>query len=100
MPWFRYRLDEGGPLAGGMFHLKLDRRHYVGACATCGYIGERQCDWKKPLHRKYESPTCDRWLCHHCTTEVGPDKDLCPEHVGAYKAWLAGRTNSTDGGGP
>jgi RNA polymerase subunit RPABC4/transcription elongation factor Spt4 len=25
--------------------------------------------------------TCDRHVCASCTTEIGPDKHLCPVHA-------------------
>ncbi len=102
MPWYRMRTDMPGALAGGGFHVKLDRRHATPPCSVCGYIAERQCDrivnHGVLIHGKPK--TCDRWLCRYCTTEPAPGKDLCPQCALAYKAWLAARTNSTDGAGP
>ncbi len=92
MPWYRV------PLNGGVVHLHLGSRGNRNAprpCAVCGWISERLCDWKMPNGRD-----CDRPLCAWCTMSPAPRKDLCPEHAQHYKAWLAGRTNSTDGAGP
>jgi hypothetical protein len=94
------RKAHGGPdHLGGWIHLNLGRRRAGGAhpraCSVCGWIAERECDWKVAAER-----TCDRALCSYCTFEPSPEKDLCPEHVGAFKAWCAARTNSTDGPGP
>ena len=100
MPWYRMRLDLGGPLAGGAFHVKADRRLVTPRCSVCGYVSSRQCDWRLRLGVQGEPVTCDRWLCSFCTVEPAPGKDLCPEHVGAWKARLAARTNSVDGAGP
>lgn len=50
--------------------------------------------------RLADGRTCDAPLCPECSTEPAPGKDICPAHVGALKAWLAGRTNSVDGLGP
>ena len=70
-------------------------------CCVCGWISGRQCDYRlEQAHPSVAAPTCNRWLCDVCTTSPAPDKDLFPQHVQRYKAWLAGRTNSTDGAGP
>jgi hypothetical protein len=50
-------------------------------CA-CGQPATIQCD--APTKRK--SGTCDRHLCASCAREVGPDRHVCPEHVGAAVA--------------
>lgn len=78
------------------FHLgSRGNRTAARPCAICGWISERLCDFKLGGGR-----TCDRPLCRHCTTTPAANKDLCPAHVGPWKAWLAGRTNSVDGDGP
>lgn len=64
-------------------------------CICCGWISTRECDW-----RLDSGKTCDAPLCDCCTTSPAPDKDICPAHVGPMKAWMAGRTNSTEGAGP
>jgi hypothetical protein len=97
MPWYRMRQDLGGLLTG-IFHINFCRggkRNAPLACSVCFYIGGRLCDWKL-----LSGKDCDRSLCEYCTTSPAPEKDLCPEHALAYKAWLAGRTNSVDGKGP
>ncbi len=84
--------------AGTLIHFNFGHRGNKTAprpCAVCGWISERLCDWKLP-----GGNDCDRPLCSACTTSPAPGKDLCPEHVQLYKAWLAGRTNSCDGAGP
>ena len=102
MPWYRMRSDMPGALAFGRFHLKLSKRHATPPCSVCGYVGDRMCDWKLGKDaRNYGAPRrCGRWLCIHCTSEPALDKDLCPEHELAWRALLAGRTNSVDGPGP
>lgn len=102
MPWYRMRMDMPGGIAGGMFHVKLDKRHTTPPCAVCGYIATRQCDRivDHLVLRHGEPRRCDRWICVHCTTEPAPGKDLCPKCVQLFKGWLAARTNSTDGDGP
>ncbi len=89
-------------LGGCIVHMKLPKRkgRYPPRCGVCGYFAERFCDWKKELHALGEPPTCDRPLCVHCAWRPMPEKDLCPLHALRYKAWLSGRTNSTDGRGP
>ena len=102
MPRYRMRTDMPGGISGGWFHLRMDKRRVTPPCSVCGYIGMRQCD--RILNHDVlihgEPRRCDRWLCVHCTYEPEPGKDLCPACVLLFKAWLAGRTNSTDGGGP
>lgn len=83
--------------AGGMVHINFGRAGNRAAprpCAGCGWISERLCDFKLPNGR-----TCDRALCLTCTSSPAPGKDLCPEHELVVRAWLAGRTNTTDGDG-
>ena len=92
MPWYRMRTDLGGPLQA-VFHLQGQK--LPCACGVCGFMGGRLCDWRLP-----EGRTCDRSLCMYCTTQPARGKDLCPAHALAWRAWLAGRTNSTDGPGP
>lgn len=101
MPWYRMRQDLGGILTGA-FHIKVPKRNATPPCGVCGYIGERQCDriLGHGILRHGKPPTCDRWLCKYCTYEPAPGKDLCPQCVLLFKAWLAMRTNSTDGAGP
>lgn len=114
MPWFRYRSDVDDPrfrgvaIAGAFFHVHFARRtkYRPHACSVCGWLADRQCDWKvgnrlvgRPGSLAYSS-TCDRWVCNFCATQPSRGKDLCPTHELTYRAWLAGRTNSTDGIGP
>lgn len=98
MPWYRMRMDLGGPLSGA-FHIRMDRRQATPRCSVCGYISERQCDRIVSQQHVTQPKRCDRWLCVHCTYEPELGKDLCPDCVLLYKAWLAGRTNTTDGFG-
>lgn len=89
-------------LAGTMMRMHFGSRGNRNAprpCSVCGWISERLCDWimtPGPL----QDVTCDRPLCAWCTSSPAPGKDLCPQHELAYRAWCAGRTNSTDGVGP
>lgn len=55
---------------------------------SCGRRETRLCDWRVPTKT---SGTCDRSLCARCSTSPAPDKDLCPAHAEAYRAWLAAR---------
>ena len=100
MPWYRMRQDLGGPNTD-VFHIKVERRYRTPACGVCGYIAERQCDRiVNPHVLKHGKPLrCDRWLCIYCTAEPAPGKDLCPPCALEYRAWLAARSNSTDGEG-
>jgi hypothetical protein len=54
----------------------------------CGRPATLLCDWKTP---KGKTPTCDSPICKHCATNVGPDKDLCPNHAEAFERWKASR---------
>lgn len=95
MPWYRMRQDRGGPLAD-FYHLHIrPAKNAPLACAVCWDMGGRLCDWKLP-----NGKDCDRSICASCSTSPSPEKDLCPPHALAFKAWLAARTNSTDGAGP
>lgn len=84
------------PVFGGeLMHINFGRQRSVPRpCCACGWISERLCDWKLPSGRD-----CDAPLCEYCTTSPAKGKDICPVHVGPLKAWLAGRTNTTDGAG-
>jgi len=57
-------------------------------CVACGRRAPLLCDWKVPGKK---SGTCDAPICEHCTTSPAPDKDLCPKHAEAFKAWKAER---------
>jgi len=66
--------DSSGKLIGSM---TVDvRRH---SCSGCGRNATLQCDYPvtKPRRR---SKTCDAWLCHRCSREVGPDRHHCKTH--------------------
>lgn len=54
----------------------------------CGRPATLACDWKVPGRR---SGTCDAPICDQCTMSPAPDKDLCPTHAEAFKAWKAER---------
>lgn len=61
-------------------------------CA-CGRNATLLCDWIVP------GGTCDEPLCRWCTTSPAPEKDLCPAHLRAYRAWQAQRA-ARSGGAP
>jgi hypothetical protein len=97
----------GSPLftAGAWIHLQFGskgNRDATPPCSVCGWISSQLCDWivNRNLLVHGKPKTCDRALCSSCTHSPQPEKDLCPEHAVAWKAVLAGRTNSTDGEGP
>lgn len=90
MPWYRMP-------SGNAIHLDFARRGNASAprpCSVCGWISTRLCDWKLSGGGECSAPLCPA----HAETPA-PAKDLCPRHTLAYKGWLAGRTNSTDGAG-
>ena len=53
------------------------------SCRWCGTESNRMCDYPVP---EKASGTCDAPICWRCATQVGPDKDMCPGHVLAWKA--------------
>lgn len=53
-------------------------------CA-CGKQATRLCDYPNPTKRKRDK-TCDIGMCPGCTTNVGPDRDLCAAHVRTVRA--------------
>lgn len=56
-------------------------------CSGCGRPAELECDWKVPGKK---SGTCDKAICHRCTTSPAPGKDICPKHKPELVAWQAG----------
>ena len=90
--------------AGERVHINFgrDNRKAARPCVVCGWFSERECDWivNDALLIHGKPKTCDAPMCAYCTFSPAPEKDICPAHVGPLKAWLAGRTNSTDGAGP
>src|SRR5580700_7447242 len=63
-------------------------------CRFCGAASVRLCDFptRKPVIRGgrqfLKAATCDAPLCEKCTTNVGGDSDLCPQHA---NEWAFGR---------
>ena len=53
-------------------------------CA-CGKPAPLLCDWK------VDAGTCDTPICAACSTRPARDKDLCPTHAKAWKAWKSNR---------
>lgn len=70
-------------LPGGQAAIACGPRGKAKRCA-CGRRADLLCDWKVPARK---SGTCDRPICDRCSTSPAPDKDLCPEHAEAFKAW-------------
>lgn len=52
-------------------------------CRKCGRTSSLLCDFPMPFK---ESKTCDAPVCRDCATQVGPDRDICPDHLAAYRA--------------
>lgn len=105
MPWYRMRgdIEPCDPrTAGTLFHMRIDRRNVTPPSDVCGYIATRQCDRivDHSVFKHGEPLRCDRWICRFCAFRPEPNKDLCPQCVLLFKAWLAARTNSIDGAGP
>lgn len=53
-------------------------------CRHCGRWADpaRLCDYPMPARK---SKTCDAVMCLGCATQVGPDKDICPDHLAQYR---------------
>lgn len=58
---------------------------------SCGAGATLECDWKVPARK---SGTCDKGICHRCTTSPAPGKDLCPNHAREFAAWREARAAS------
>lgn len=54
---------------------------------SCGAPGAKQCDWIVGKTRSDKVKRCNKYICDKHAQNVGPDKDLCPEHQLAYKEW-------------
>tara|TARA_B100000378_G_scaffold56148_1_gene41462 strand:- start:936 stop:1211 length:276 start_codon:yes stop_codon:yes gene_type:complete len=72
-------------LPGGGRAIICSGRGRSKARCACGRPGTLLCDWKMGEARK----TCDAPICALCATSPAPDKDLCPAHAKAFKAWQA-----------
>lgn len=59
-------------------------------CA-CGKPATLLCDWKVPERR---SGTCDAPICASCSTSPAPEKDICPAHAPALRAWQDNRRSA------
>lgn len=75
------------PLPGGGSAIVCGPREYQKRC-ECGRPASLLCDWKVPAKK---SGTCDVPICERCTMTPAPDKDLCPAHATAFKAWREAR---------
>jgi hypothetical protein len=58
-------------------------RESTHKCEFCGVTvkagkGSFQCDGQA---QRKKSKTCDAWMCGKCRTNVGPNRDLCPNCV-------------------
>ena len=50
------------------------------SCGYCNRLGSFQCDFITMRFANSRIKRCDRWLCAHHATELGPDKHACPDH--------------------
>lgn len=48
-------------------------------CSSCSGVGNWLCDF--PIERAGKATTCDRPICHRCTTRISGDRDLCRAHA-------------------
>jgi hypothetical protein len=51
-------------------------------CRECFDVADSLCDF--PVGN---GKTCDRPLCEHCASEVGPDLHYCPAHAAEWRAF-------------
>lgn len=56
-------------------------------CA-CGKPATLLCDWKVASN---PARTCGAPICANCTTSPAPEKDICPAHAPALRAWQQDR---------
>ncbi|MEY5100128.1 MAG: hypothetical protein RJA36_2847 [Pseudomonadota bacterium] len=80
MPWYR--------INGMQVHLKLGGKAAKNPPAPCAartapdnpIVPQQRylCDFRLP-----SGATCDMPLCAEHATQIGPDRHLCPRHVGA-----------------
>lgn len=74
-------------LPGGGTAIVCGPRQRVPKCKCgSGRGADLLCDWKTD-----EGKTCDAKICEACATKPAEDKDLCPAHAEAWKAWLASK---------
>lgn len=74
-------------LPGGGLAIVCGTRASRQRCA-CGKPATLLCDWKVPARR---SGTCDAPICSSCATSPAPEKDICPAHAPALRAWQEDR---------
>lgn len=59
------------------------RKERVKKCSFChARPGTKLCDYETTPGK-----TCDRLMCDKCATNVGPDRDHCPNHNRALLPW-------------
>lgn len=84
-------------LPGGGHAIVCGTRSRRQRCA-CGKPATRLCDWKVPAAVSASGhatrATCDAPICASCATSPAPEKDLCPAHAAAWRAWQTRRTAS------
>lgn len=87
-------------LPGGGFAIVCGTRSpktRAGQRCACGEPAPLLCDWKvsasasssAAVGRKYT--TCDAPICASCATSPAPEKDICPAHAPALRAWQENR---------
>ena len=109
MPWYRIPRNaakregdqalqsvlkcRGNEGAGRIVHINFGRKGNANApapCKCCGWISDRLCDWiiDRSLRVEGEPVTCSAPICEDCSWSPMDGRDLCPQHVEAYRRWL------------
>lgn len=83
------------PLPTGGHAIVCGPRERKKRC-SCGRPASLLCDWKVPTKRNPKK-TCDAPICDRCTTSPAEDKDLCPAHAVAFRAWREARAHLNEG---
>lgn len=52
----------------------------IAACAKCGEIATKECDFVVQRAHAGNHKLCDKPLCDRCAVSVGKNKDYCPDH--------------------
>ncbi len=83
MPCSTIRLDDG--TVAHVRYSRAPRRK----CKWCSRWSTKLCDAARPHNPaivSHQRKTCDAPMCDEHATSIGPDQDLCPDHIKAAGA--------------